>query len=38
MKVFTVTPNEAHVMANATHVISDDEDIYSEVTNVESAV
>ena len=38
MEVLPPPPNEAHVMADAPHVISNDEDINSEGTNVESAV
>ena len=38
MEILAVSPNEAHVIANTPHVISDDEDIDSLGTNVESAV
>ena len=37
-EVLLAPPNEAIVMADAPHVISDDEDIDSAETNVESAV
>ena len=33
-----ISPNEAHVIAVAPHVIFDDEDIRFKGTNVESAV
>ena len=38
MEVLPVTPNEAHVMADALHIVSDENGIDSAGTNLESAV
>ena len=38
MEVLPVLPNDAHLMADAPHVISDDEDIDFTGTNIEGAV